>query len=98
MNEQKPAMLEVQIQPGASSDRVVAYENGVLRVRVSAPPVEGKANTKLVEFLSKILDIPRSSIVITRGHTGRHKFIRINSLTGAQLKEKLEIYLGKHGN
>jgi uncharacterized protein (TIGR00251 family) len=49
--------LHVRIQPGASHNKVVGYENGVLKLRIAAPPIEGKANRKTIEFVADLLDI-----------------------------------------
>lgn len=81
--------LRVHIQPGASQNEIVSYENGILRIRINAPPVEGKANARLVEFLSDILDTAKSNIVIEKGLKGKDKVLKISGITGEQLKGKI---------
>lgn len=81
--------LQVHIQPGTAQNKVVGYENGVLKLRIAAPPVEGKANRKLIEFLSDLLDIPRSYISIKSGLTSKQKTLVISNLTPEQLTERL---------
>ena len=86
--------LKVWIQPGASQNKVINFDNGILKLRIAAPPVEGKANKKLVEFLSEILHIAKRNIAIKAGLTGKHKIINIDNLSLDDLKRKLESLVG----
>jgi uncharacterized protein (TIGR00251 family) len=74
------ARLEVQIQPGASKNKIISFENNILKMKISANPVEGKANQKLVDFLSDILDIAKSNITIKVGLTSKRKMLEINDI------------------
>lgn len=69
--------LNVKVVPRAAKDDIAGVLGDQLKVRIQAPPVEGKANTYLVKFLSKQWNIPRASIKILSGETGRRKRIRI---------------------
>jgi uncharacterized protein (TIGR00251 family) len=69
--------ITVQVQPNARSNAVLGFEDGVLHLKIAAPPVKGKANRELIEFLSKLLGVSRGSINIERGITGRRKVIAI---------------------
>lgn len=70
--------IRVRAVPGASRDGVVGLVEGALRVRVSAPPVEGAANERLTKFLAKeVLSLPRSAVEIVGGERGRHKVLRV---------------------
>ena len=89
MLNKKLTYLNVIVQPGASSNRVVGYEDSILRLRIAAPPVEGKANRKLIKFLSDLLNIPQSNINIKSGLTSKHKTVVISNLTSEQLSERL---------
>ncbi|MCK6502497.1 DUF167 domain-containing protein [Myxococcota bacterium] len=72
--------LDVRVVPGASRDQVVGEHQGALKVKVSAPPVEGAANARLVEFLSKeVLGVPRSAVRVVRGEKGRSKTLRVEA-------------------
>jgi uncharacterized protein (TIGR00251 family) len=72
--------LDVRVVPGASRDQVVGEHQGALKVKVSAPPVEGAANARLVEFLAKeVLGVPRSAVRVVRGEKGRSKTLRIEA-------------------
>ena len=79
----------VHVQPSASRNEVVGFEEGVLRIKIAAPPVKGKANRELVDFLSKLLGVSKSSITIEKGLTSRRKVIAIEGLSQAQILQRL---------
>lgn len=60
-----------------------------LKIGLTAPPVEGKANEACIAFLAELLAVPRSSVTIAAGETSRNKVIRVNGRTVAQLEERL---------
>ncbi len=71
-------VLKVYLQPKASRNEIVgAYRDGI-KVKVTSPPVEGKANEELLRFLSRVWKIPQSHIEIIRGHRSREKVLRIS--------------------
>jgi uncharacterized protein (TIGR00251 family) len=70
-------ILNVRAVPRASKDELAGLMGDALKIRIQAPPVEGKANAYLVKFLSKHWKIPRSRIEILSGETGRNKRLRI---------------------
>ena len=72
--------IRVRVQPNARSNEVLGFQEGVLRLRVSAPPREGRANRALIELLSEALKVPKSSVRILRGHTSREKLVAIDGL------------------
>jgi uncharacterized protein len=74
----KGAALAIRVTPRASHNEIVeVLSDGTVRIRLTAPPVEGKANEALIEFLSKVLDIAPSKIEIVAGVTGRDKLVSI---------------------
>ena len=81
--------IDVRVVPRASRSEIVGFENAVLKVRISAPPVDNAANLELIKLLSKTLDIPKSAIDIVAGHTSRSKRLRIDGINGAVLKARL---------
>lgn len=89
------ARFPVQVHPGAKKNAVVRFENSVWHIKVAAPPVEGKANRALIEFLSDILDVPKSRISIEKGATSRRKVMVVEGMTEAQSGERLQAYIGK---
>lgn len=72
--------LHLFIQPKASKNEVIGDHNGELKIKLTAPPVDGKANSELIAFLSDILNIPKRQIHLTKGETGRHKTVEVEGL------------------
>jgi uncharacterized protein (TIGR00251 family) len=83
--------IPVRVQPGAARNEVVGFTDGVLQVRVAAPPVKGKANRELVAFLSYLLQVSKSRIVILRGHTTRNKVIAVSGLSREEVSRRLSV-------
>jgi hypothetical protein len=69
--------IRLHIQPNAAGNEVVGVQGDRLKVRVSAPPVDGKANRELVAYFAKALGAPKSSIEIVRGLSGRRKTLSV---------------------
>ncbi len=77
----KGSALAIRVTPRASKNEIREILNdGTVRIRLTAPPVEGKANEALISFLADILDVPRSKIEIVAGETGRDKLVSILGL------------------
>ncbi len=75
------ARISVRVYPNAGRNEVVSLINGVFRVRITAPPVKGKANKELVAFLSRLLGTSKDSISIIKGHANRNKLVVIDGLS-----------------
>lgn len=86
---QNQTNITVQVQPNARRNEVLGLEDGVLRVKIAAAPVKGKANKELIDFLSQLLGISKSSIMIEKGLASRKKVIAIQSLDQLQILERL---------
>jgi uncharacterized protein len=71
--------LDLHCQPGAKRTEVVGTHGSALKIRLAAPPVEGRANEALIEFLAESFGVPRRNVTIVRGETGRAKTVRIVS-------------------
>lgn len=71
--------FDVRVQPRASRNEFAGVQNGALRVRLHAPPVDGAANEALVEFLSDELGIPRRLVRIVSGFGSRNKVVEVDS-------------------
>jgi len=83
------ALLVVRVTPRSARDEVIGYADGVLRVRLRAPPVEGKANDSLVHLLADRLGIPTRDLEIVSGATGRTKHVRVAGLSMESVVERL---------
>lgn len=79
----------VKVHPRAKKDAVTGEVGDALKLSLTAPPVDGRANQACIEFLAKFLNLPRSSITIAAGESGRRKLIRVSGISAAQLREKL---------
>jgi uncharacterized protein len=74
-------MLQVHVQPGASRTEVAGMHGEALKVRLAAPPVDGKANAELLRFLAEVFGVPRRNVTLLRGETSRAKVVRIGRPT-----------------
>ena len=77
--EGQDLILQVRVQPRAKRDELVESQGEHLRVRITAPPVDGKANVHLRKFLAAIFQVPYSTVTLLVGSTGRDKRLRINA-------------------
>ncbi len=83
------AVLRVRVTPRASRNEVQGVLGDALKIRLQAPPVEGKANEALVRFLAERLDLPLRAITLLSGETGRNKRVRVAGLSEAAAMERL---------
>lgn len=72
-------LLQIRVQPRASKDEIVGPMGDSLKVRITAPPVDGKANAHLIKYLAKAFGVPRSQVQLLSGETGRDKRLRIEA-------------------
>lgn len=84
------AKISLRVYPGAPRNEVLGFAEGVLRVRIAAPPVKGKANRELLSFLSRLLGIKERDLAITRGQTSRNKTVAVCGLSNQQVIERLQ--------
>ena len=75
----KALILNIRVQPGASRDEIAGMHGDQLRIRLRAPPVDGKANAGLVRFLAAVFDVTRGNVEILAGSGSRDKRIRVNA-------------------
>ncbi len=74
-------ILRCRVQPRASRDGFAGFMDGAVRIRITAPPVDGKANAHLIDFLAGQFGVPKRRIRILQGETGRQKRIRVEAPT-----------------
>ena len=84
-----PITLSIRIQPRASKNEIVTMESGGIKIRLTAPPVDGAANEALVKFLATTLSIPKSHVEIVSGHTSREKVVRITGIGDSEVRRVL---------
>jgi uncharacterized protein (TIGR00251 family) len=81
--------ISVKAIPNAPRSEIIGWLGGALKIKVHAPPVEGRANEVLCEFLADEFDLPRRAVTVLRGDTSRQKVIRIDGLSLADLKARI---------
>ncbi|MBI5880238.1 MAG: DUF167 domain-containing protein [Chloroflexi bacterium] len=83
------AIIAVKVVPRASQNRVEGWHGDALKVRLTAPPVEGKANAALIALLAKALHIRQGNVDIIGGETSRLKRVRISGLSADDIRARL---------
>ena len=73
------ARLIVHVQPGAKTTEVVGLHGDALKIRLAAPPVDGKANATLMAFIADRLDIAKSAVALKSGQTSRRKVVEVEA-------------------
>ncbi len=82
------ARLSVRVRAGVSSDEI-SMEGDVLHVRLTARPVAGQANKRLIRLLARHLSVRQADVVILHGHTSRDKLIEVTGVSDAELRARL---------
>lgn len=90
------AMIEVRLRPRGHRDELIGVVDGVLQARVTAPPVDGKANAALRKLIAKRVGVSRSRVAIARGEKSRDKLVRVEGLDDAALREAFRSSDGLH--
>ena len=88
------ANFPIRVQPKSSKDQVVGYREGVLQLRVTAPPDKGRANAAVLSMLAQALGVAKSRVRIVRGQTSRNKVVTVESLSPEGVRGVLEASFG----
>jgi len=84
--------IKVKVTPNAHQDKICGYiGKNILKIKIKAKPIDGKANSYLLKFLSKELDIPQSNFSIIQGKTSRIKMLEISNLEKKEFIKKLSL-------
>jgi uncharacterized protein len=83
------ATFAVKVHPRARKNAIAGEVGDALKLSLTSPPVDGKANAACIEFFAKLLKVPRGSVTIASGAASRNKVIRVEGLTGPQVRERL---------
>jgi uncharacterized protein len=81
--------LSVRLHPGARKNSITGIHADALRIALTAPPVDGKANEALIAFLSEALRLPRARVALVAGATSRAKIVRITGKSAAEVAATL---------
>ena len=79
----------VRVHPRAKKNAITGELGEALKIALTAPPVEGRANQACIEFFAKFFEVSRSSVVIASGESSRNKVIRVTGLSADQVRAKL---------
>ncbi len=85
------ATFAVKVHPRAHNNAITGELGDALKLALTAPPVEGKANEACIEFLANLLKVRRSSVTIASGQTSRRKVIRVAGLSAEEVRQRLGI-------
>jgi len=85
----------VRVVPRASKNEVAGVQGDALKIRLTAPPVEGKANEALIAFLAQRLDVRKSQVEIVAGATSRRKIVRVMGVSPQEVEQKLKAQSSK---
>ncbi|MFO1283658.1 MAG: DUF167 family protein [Burkholderiales bacterium] len=77
--EEGALVLSLHVQPGAKRSGVAGVHGDAIKIRLAAPPVDGKANAELVRLLAEAFGVPRRQVAILRGETSRDKLVRVDA-------------------
>ncbi len=92
--EESEVTIEVQVQPKSSRDEIFGLQNGRFKVKVAAPPEDGKANERLIELIARALGVSKSCVKIVRGGTSRIKILKIEGVD----RDKLDSFMRRFTN
>ena len=81
----------VRVHPRAKKNAITGEVGDALKLALTAPPVDGRANEACIEFFAKLLNLPRSSVTIAAGLNSRNKVIRVTGMTAQQARDRLGI-------
>lgn len=82
-------ILTIHASPRAARNQIQGLHGDALKVRLQAPPVDGKANETLVEYLAEVLDVPRRQVTLLSGETNRHKRLAVRGISAQAVKARL---------
>jgi uncharacterized protein (TIGR00251 family) len=85
------ASFAVQVHPRAKKNSITGELGDALKLALTAPPIDGRANEACVQFFAKLLKVPRSSVSIASGETSRRKVIRVAGLSADEVRARLAL-------
>jgi hypothetical protein len=89
----RQTILALYVQPKSSRTRVTGLHDGSLKLTITAPPVEGKANAQITAFIAKLFKIPKASVTLVSGHQGRHKRVAVTGIKPDEIRGILAPFL-----
>lgn len=92
-NTPEGARLSIRVQPRSSQNKICGVNNGALKIKITAPPVEGEANQAVIKLLAQCLGVPRTNISIAKGETSKNKLVDIIGIDARWLENKINEFL-----
>ncbi len=83
------ATFAVKVHPRARQNAITGQLGDAIKLSLTAPPIEGRANEACIEFLANLLKLPLSSVTIASGHNGRRKVIRVVGLSAEEVRKRI---------
>ena len=90
-NPGESCTIKIRVQPKSSRNQVDGFQDGALRVRVTAAPTEGQANAAVIAILAKTLGVSKSRLEVIRGYNSRDKVVSVDTLTEQEVQRKIEV-------
>ena len=81
--------FQIRVHPRSRKNAITGEVGDALKLSLTAPPVDGKANEACIDFFAKLLKVPRSSVTIASGHSSRNKVIRVAGLSAGEVRKRL---------
>lgn len=97
MKENHSVLIKMKIVPNASKNEISGWDSDFLKIRIKAPPIDGKANKALISYLSKLCGVSKNGISIIRGEKSRQKTIAFTSLEHSEVLGKIGMDHGQDG-
>jgi len=85
------ATFAVKVHPRAKRNAITGEVGDALKLSLTAPPIEGRANEACIEFIANLLKLPRSSVTIASGHSSRRKVIRVVGLSTEEIRRRIRM-------
>ena len=82
-------LLAVKVQPRSSANEIIGPQGNELRIKLTAPPVDSAANQALLDLLAERLQCPRGRVELIRGHTSRHKLVKLHGISADEAVARL---------
>ena len=89
IHEDEGTSFAIKVHPRAKKNAITGEVGDALKLSLTTPPVDGRANEACIEFFAKLLKVPRSSVTIASGLTSRNKVIRVAGVTAAYVRDRL---------
>ena len=87
--KQHAVTFAVKVHPRANKDAITGELGDALKLSLTAPPIDGRANQACIDFFAKLLKVPKSSVTIASGASGRNKVIRVAGVNAEYVRERL---------